>query len=180
MKKIILCILLNLTTFVFADNFINKTLDEQDDLIKNVETQVSKMTDIIDFLKIDNLNEKNKIVELEKINKDMSVKLNEMFENNENLKLALNSNKEDTSEVISVMGDMFEDIKKLSKQKSRANKFVQIAIPSTTIPLALVGLYLYACTDYKELGKVCCVCGTSLFVGGELVWNGGKFIFKLW
>lgn len=180
MKKIILCILLNLTTFVFADNFINKTLDEQDDLIKNVEIQVTKMNSIINLLKIDNTNMTNKVSDLEKINGNMANRLNEMYENNENLKLALNSNKEDTSEVISVMGNMFEDIEKLSKQKSRANKFVQITIPSTTIPLALVGLYLYACTDYKELGKVCSVCGTSLFVGGELVWNGGKFIFKLW
>ena len=180
MKKILLFILLSLTNLVFADEFVNKTLDEQDDLIKNIEIQVSKMTNIINFLKIDNLNEKNKVVELEKINKDMSVKLSEMFENNENLKLVLNSNKEDTSEVISVMGDMFEDIEKLNKQKARTNKFVQIAIPSTTIPLMVTSLYLYACTDYKELGKVCGVCGATLFVGGELIWNGGKFIFRLW
>ncbi len=180
MKKILLFILLSLANLVFADEFVNKTLDEQDDLIKNIEIQVSKMTNIINFLKIDNLNKKNKVVELEKINKDMPVKLSEMFENNENLKLVLNSNKEDTSEVISVMGDMFEDIEKLNKQKTRTNKFVQIAIPSTTIPLMVTGLYLYSCTDNKELGKVCGVCGATLFVSGELIWNGGKFIFKLW
>ena len=180
MKKIIFFVLLNLTSFIFADDFINKTLDNQDDLIKNIEIQVGKMNGIINLLKVDNINMNNKVSDLEKINQDMSVQLNNMYENNESLKLALNSNKEDTHEVIAIMGNMFEDIDKLNKQKSRTNKFVQIAIPSATIPLALTGLYLYTCTDYKELGKVCGICGATLFIGGELVWNCGKYIFKLW
>ena len=107
-------------------------------------------------------------------------KISSLKEINEELHVALNSNKEDTHEVISILGDMTEEITKMNKQKEFTNKFVQIAIPTTTLPLIVSGAYLYFVTDEKDLGKTLSVCGGALLIGGEIIWNGGKFIFKIW
>ena len=93
--------------------------------------------------------------------------------------MALDSNKEDTHEVISILGDMTEEISKAEKQKELTNKFVQIVIPTMTLPLVVSGAYLYFATDEKDFGKLMMICGGGLFIGAEIIWNGGKFI-KIW
>ena len=110
----------------------------------------------------------------------MSEEIISLKENNKELHTALNSNKEDTHEVINILGGMSEEIAKINKQKELTNKFVQIAIPTMTLPLVISGAYLYFVTDEKDFGKLMMICGGGLFIGGELVWNGGKFIFKIW
>lgn len=181
MKKFLIFIISTVLLInIYADDFVNQKLNEQDELIDNIELQITNMTNLISLLKLDNLDMSKCINELEKSNINMSNEISALKDTNKDLHTALNSNKEDTHELISILGDMSEEIAKMNKQKEFTNKFVQIAIPTTTIPLALAGLYLYACTDYKELGKVCGIYGATLFVGGELIWNGGKFVFKIW
>lgn len=138
------------------------------------------MTQMISLLKLDNNNLNEHVIELENNKNKMTQEILSLKNVNKELHTALNSNKEDTSEVISILGDMNEEISKINKQKELTNKFIQIAIPTTTLPLIASGAYLYFATDEKDLGKLMMICGGGLLIGGELVWNGGKFIFKIW
>ena len=181
MKKILMFILsIVLFVNVYADDFVNQKLNEQDELIDDIELQVANMNQTISSLKLDNLDLTEHIDELEKSNIKMNNKITSLKEINEELHVALDSNKEDTYEVINILGNMYEEISKMNKQKEFINKFVQIAIPTTTIPLIISGVYLYFGTDEKTLGKTLMCCGGGLLIGCELVWNGGKFIFKIW
>ena len=181
MKKFLICfIVLVLSTKMYCDNFVNQKLNEQDELIENIETQILNMTQIISSLKLDNLDMSGHIEELENSNNKMGAEISSLKNINDELHIALTSNKEDTHEVISILGDMTEEISKINEQKKLANKFVQIAIPTTTIPLIASGLYMYFATDEKDLGKVLSICGGALLIGGEIIWNGGKFILKIW
>ena len=181
MKKILIFIISTvLFVNVYADDFINQKLNEQDELIDNIELQITNMNQIISSLKLDNLDLTEHADELEKSNIAMGNEISSLKEINKELHISLNSNKEDTSEVISILGDMSEEISKINKQKELTNKFIQIAIPTTTLPLIASGAYLYFATDEKDLGKLMMMCGSGLLIGGELVWNGGKFILKIW
>ena len=79
----------------------------------------------------------NAVNQLEKSNIKMNNKISSLKEINEELHVALNSNKEDTHEVISILGDMTEEISKISKQEESADKFIRFVIPTTTVPLIL-------------------------------------------
>ena len=181
MKKFLIFIISTVLFInVYADDFVNQKLNEQDELIDNIELQITNMTNLISSLKLDNLNMGEYIDELEKSNTNMSNEISTLKDTNKDLHTALNSNKEDTHEVISILGDMSEEIAKINKQKKFTNKFVQIAIPTTTVPLIVSGVYLYFATDEKDLGKVLMYCGGGLLIGGEIIWNGGKFVLKIW
>ena len=181
MKKILMFILFAvLFVNVYADDFVNQKLNEQDELIDDIELQIANMNQTISSLKLDNLDLTEHIDELEKSNIKMNNKISSLKEINEELHVALNSNKEDTHEVISILGDMTEEINKMNKQKEFTNKFVQIAIPTATLPLIVSGAYLYFVTDEKDLGKTLSICGGALLISGGIIWNGGKFILKIW
>lgn len=181
MKKILMLIISTiLSANIYADDFINQKLNEQDELIDNIELQISNMNQLIFSLKLDNLDLNEHVNELEKSNVLMSNEILSLKGINKELHVALNSNKEDTHEVISILGDLSTEISKMNKQKELANKFVQIAIPTTTLPLIVSGAYLYFATNEKDLSKLMMMCGGGLLIGGELIWNGGKFIFKIW
>ena len=181
MKKNLMFILSTvLFVNVYADDFVNQKLNEQDELIDDIELQIVNMNQTISSLKLDNLDLTEHIDELEKSNIKMNNKITSLKEINEELHVALNSNKEDTNEVISILGDMTEEITKMNKQKEFTNKFVQIAIPTTTLPLIVSGAYLYFVTDEKDLGKTLSVCGGAFLIGGEIICNVVKFIFKIW
>lgn len=179
-KNLIFIISTILFVNVYADDFVNQKLNEQDELIDNIELQITNMTNLISLLKLDNLDMSEYIDELEKNNINMSNEISTLKDTNKDLHIALDSNKEDTREVINILGNMSEEIAKMNKQKEFTNKFVQIAIPTTTLPLIVSGAYLYFGTDKKTLGKTLMCCGGGLLIGGELVWNAGKFIFKIW
>lgn len=181
MKKILMFILSTVLFInVHADDFINQKLNEQDELIENIETQILNMTQIISSLKLDNLDMSGYIEELENSNNKMNTEISSLKNINDELHVALTSNKEDTHEVISILGDMTEEISKINKQKQLINKFIQITIPTTTLPLIVSGTYLYFATDEKNLGKLMMMCGGGLLISGELIWNGGKFILRIW
>lgn len=181
MKKLFLylCLILSFT-YIYADDSINQKLDEQDKLINEIELQIFDMTKLISSLKLDKANMENHIIQLENGNQKMGDEIKFLKENNDELHIALNSNKEDTHEVINILGDMEVEIAKINKQKELSDKFIQITIPTTTLPLIMSGLYLYFATDEKELGKIITTSGCILLIGSELVWNGGKFILKIW
>ena len=181
MKKFLIFVtLIFLSATVYCNDFVNQKLNEQDKLIDNIEVQITNMTQTISLLKLDNNDLNKHVTELE-INKNkMTQEISSLKNVNKELHTALNSNKEDTHEMINILGDMYEDIARMNKQKELTNKFVQIMIPTTTVPLIISGVYLYFGTDEKDLGKVLSICSGVLLIGGEVVWNGGKFILKIW
>ena len=181
MKKfLIFTTFILLSAKVYCDDFVNQKLNEQDELIDNIEAQIINMAQTISLLKLDNNDLNEHVIKLE-INKNkMTQEISSLKNVNKELHTALNSNKEDTHEVINILGDMSEEISKINKQKELTNKFIQIAIPTITLPLITSGAYLYFATDEKDLGKLMMMCGGGLLIGGELVWNGGKFILKIW
>ena len=179
MKKLMMIFTLCLFGNFYADDFVNQKLNEQNELIDNIEFEIINMENIISSLKLDNTNLTEYTTKLENGNKVMSEEITSLKENNKELHVALDSNKEDTHEVINILGNMTEEITKAEKQKELTNKFVQIAIPTMTLPLVASGAYMYFATDEKDLGKLMMMCGGGLFVGAEITWNGGKFI-KIW
>ena len=181
MKKfLIFTTIILLSTKVHCNDFVNQKLNEQDELIDDIELQITNMTNLISLLKSDNLDISKHADELEKNNKDMANEISSLRNINNELYVALTSNKEDTHEVITLLGNMTEEISKIKKQKELADKFIRLIIPTTTIPLIASGAYLYFGTDEKTLGKTLLYCGGGLLIGGELIWNGGKFILKIW
>ena len=179
MKKLMMIFTLCLFGNFYADDFVNQKLNEQNELIDNIEFEIMNMENIISSLKLDNTNLTEYTTKLENGNKVMSEEITSLKENNKELHIALDSNKEDTHEVINILGNMTEEITKAEKQKELTNKFVQIAIPTMTVPLIASGAYMYFATDEKDLGKLMMICGGGLFIGAEITWNGGKFI-KIW
>ena len=179
MKKLMMIFTLCLFGNFYADDFVNQKLNEQNELIDNIEFEIMNMENIISSLKLDNTNLTEYTTKLENGNKVMSEEITSLKENNKELHIALDSNKEDTHEVINILGNMTEEITKAEKQKELTNKFVQIAIPTMTVPLIASGAYMYFATDEKDLGKLMMMCGGGLFIGAEITWNGGKFI-KIW
>ena len=181
MKKfLIFTTIILLSAKVYCNDFVNQKLNEQDELIEDIETQIINMTQTISLLKLDNNGLNKHVTELE-INKNkMTQEISSLKNVNKGLHIALNSNKEDTHEVINILGDMTEEISKINKQKELADKFIRLVIPTTTIPLIASGAYLYFATDEKNLGKLMMTCGGGLLIGGELIWNGGKFILRIW
>lgn len=181
MKKLLIFYIVSILCFenLYADDFVNQKLNEQNDLINNIELEILNMDKLISSLKLDNINLSEYATQLENGNKAMSEEIISLKENNKELHTALNSNKEDTHEVINILGGMSEEIAKINKQKELTNKFVQIAIPTMTLPLVISGAYLYFVTDEKDFGKLMMICGGGLFIGAEITWNGGKFI-KIW
>ena len=181
MKKfLIFTTLILLSATVYCNDFVNQKLNEQDELIDNIEVQIINMTQTISLLKSGNDNLNKHTTELEIDKNKMSQEISSLKNVNKELHTALNSNKEDTHEVINILGDMSEEISKINKQKELANKFIQMTIPATTLPLITSGAYLYFTTNEKDLSKLMMMCGGGLLIGGELIWNGGKFIFKIW
>lgn len=179
MKKLMMIFTLCLFGNFYADDFVNQKLNEQNELIDNIEFEIMNMENIISSLKLDNTNLTEYTTKLENGNKVMSEEITSLKENNKELHVALDSNKEDTHEVINILGNMTEEITKAEKQKELTNKFVQIAIPTMSLPLVVSGAYMYFATDEKDLGKLMMMCGGGLFIGAEITWNGGKFI-KIW
>ena len=185
-------LLLTLISLIFCGNligneYINKKLDEQDELISSIECEMMNMRILIKSLKSDNENINTHAKNMEDRVKICDEKIIALENNISSLKTALISNKEDTHEIIEVLGSMEEEIEGYKKlisdikaKSERANQFANILIPMTTLPLVATGAYLYCFTNNKTCGKACMIGGVSLFIGCEIVWNGGHTIFKWW
>ena len=188
MKKFISTIILICFTFtfIFADTFINSKLDEQDTLLDELELEMNNIRNLVKSLKLDNENITLYSESLEKRIAICNQKIDEMQETIDSMRKALISNKEDTHEVISILGEMQEElnnyktyINELEKKAKYTDTFVQILIPTLSVPMIVNGIYLYA-NGNENYGKLCIGSGVVMLVGAELVWNGGKFILKIW
>lgn len=188
MKKFISTIILICFTFtfVFADAFINSKLDEQDALLDELELEMNNIKNLVESLKLDNVNLTLYSESLEKRIATCNQKINKMQERIDSMRKALSSNKEDTSMVICILGNMQEELNKyktyiseFEKKAKRTNLFVQILIPTLSVPMIANGIYLYA-NGNESYGKVCVYGGAIILVGAEVVWNGGKFILRIW
>ena len=187
MKKFtVIFILLMFTSCTFANAFINEKLNEQDDILDSLENEMTNIKLLVSSLQDDNCNLILYSESLEKRVETCNEKIDEMQETIASMRKALESNKEDTSEVISILGDMQEELDnyklyifEMEKKLKRADLFVQIMIPTLSVPMIANGTYLYM-NGNEQYGKICLIGGVSLFLGAELVWQSGKFIFKVW
>lgn len=173
-------------SFVFADSFVNSKLDEQDKLLDDLELEMNGIKFLVTSLQSDNANLTTYSESLEKRIEICNQKIDEMQETIDSMRNALLSNKEDTHEVISILGDMQEELDKykiyiseIEKKAKRTDLFVQILIPTLSVPMIANGIYLYA-NGNEDYGKVCMYGGAIMLIGAELVWNGGKFVLKIW
>ena len=188
MKKIVSFIILFnfIFTFVFADTFINNKLDEQDQLLDDLELEMNNIKNLVTSLQSDNADLLTYSESLEKRIGTCNQKIDEMQETISSMRTALISNKEDTHAVISILGDMQEELDKykiyineIERKAKRTNLFVQILIPTLSIPMIANGAYLYA-NGNESYGKICMTSGVVMLLGAEVVWNGGKFVLKIW
>ena len=187
MKKfIIFLICLIFSTLTFSNEYIDGKLNEQDKLLDSLESQMNDLKMTVSLLKYDNetitLHANSMQKQLDSCNETIS-KMETVIADT---KKALMSNKEDTSEILLILGDMQTEINnykiyisELERKNKFANTFAQIAIPALSLPMVINGVYLMA-TGNETYGKVCLVGGIVMFAGAELIWNGGKFLFRFW
>ena len=100
------------------------------------------------------MKEKIDLIMLENVN------LNTYIDDLKKNTIESNKNNEQMSVLIK---NLTKDIVEYEKQKNRANKFVQIIIPTTTIPLICGGGYAYIKGE-KTLGKTLIGCGGILLI----------------
>ena len=189
-KKILSFIILFcfINTFVFPQSsiMINDKLNEQNDLLQALEEEVESIRLYVSQLKANNKELSDINVNLENTVDSCNQKIDNLMTNIESMRKALESNKEDTSNAIGILGDMYVELENyktelnLMKWRNKnANNFVEISIPIMAFPLIGFGLYEY-CSGNENMGKIMMIVGTTSLIGCELVWNGGKFIFKIW
>ena len=187
MKKFISVFLIFYMLFnLCANDFINEKLDRQDELLNSLELEMNTLRNLVISLQTDNSNLITYSDSLEKRIELCNQKITEMQETIESTREALMSNKEDTGEIIGILGDMQNALDRykmylaeLERKAKRTDKFIQIAIPVLSLPMVANGVYLYINGD-EDYGRICIIEGAVLFVGAEVLWNSGKFILKIW
>lgn len=183
-RKIGMILFLILSSVLSANTFINDKLDEQDSLLNDLESEMNSIRLLITELQTENSSILNYSKSLEnkiEVCDDKIIKMNDTIDS---MRKALTSNKEDTHEIINILGDMQTEIdnyklyvSNIKKTMKRNDIIVQILIPTLSLPMVANGVYLYL-NDYENYGKLCIEGGCILFVGAELIWNGHKLIFK--
>lgn len=187
MKKLIIVFFIALfPNLLFSNAYIDSTLDEQNKLLEDIKNDFISISLSAETLKNENNNLTLEKANLMKLCEQSEIKINKLEENIISLKSALSSNKEDESVILYELGNMFEELENYKeyiasvKRKLRnVSVFVNIAIPLCTIPIACNGIYNIAKGD-ELVGKINLYTSLGLFVGLECVYQGGKFIFKVW
>ena len=185
-KFIIFLICLIFSILAFSNEYINGKLNEQDELLNSLEKEMNGLRMTVSSLKDDNeaiiLHSNSMQKQLDSCNETIA-KMEIVIADT---RKALISNKEDTSEILSILGDMQTEINnykicisELERKNKFANTFAQIAIPALSLPMVINGAYLMA-TGNENYGRVCLIGGVALFVGAEIAWNGGRFLFRFW
>lgn len=97
----------------------------------------------------------------------------------------MESNKDDTSALLSILGEMQEKldfykeyVASLEKKANRLFTAGNILIPIVALPGIITGIVQLTQGNMDGLKTL----GTSAGIGltASLVWNGGRFVFKLW
>ena len=175
-----------LFSFAYSEGYVNSKLDEQDELLNSLELEMNNVRSTINELSKANKNLTTYTISLEKTIEICNKKIEDLQKNIITMKNALNSNKEDTSTILNILGDMQLELDNykayvngLEQKIKRTNVLVQVMIPTLSLPIIANGVYMCA-NGNETYGKVCLYGGIALFISAEVVWNGGKFIFKLW
>ena len=188
-KKItaILILICFISTYIFSQaSFINEKLDEQEDLLQSLEIEMNNVRLYVSQLKENNEELTLTNQQLEKTIEMGEAKIESLMNNIDSMRKALLSNKEDTSTAIELLGNMYQELEQykgelnvMRKKNKNANLFVEIMIPTVTVPLIGFGAYEYYVKN-DNMGKVMMWTGSVSLIGAELVWNGGKFVLKIW
>jgi hypothetical protein len=173
-------------SFGYSNAYISEKLNEQDEILDSIENEMNSIKLLVLSLQNENKDLTVHSESLEKRIKVCNEKIDELQDIISVTKTALESNKEDVSEIIKILGDMQEELNnykfyivQMENKIKRTNVFVQILIPVISTPIIANGIYLY-CNGNESYGKLCMIGGASILICAELVWNGGKFIFNLW
>lgn len=112
---------------------------------------------------------------------------------------ALESNKEDTQNAVSLWCEAIISLKKAEtnnnetlekynnllelnteKEKILKNRDMIVNILIPTLSLIPVGMGLLEYSNNTELAKKYIITGVGCFVGCELIYQGGKLVFRIW
>ena len=177
-NKIIFILMILPIIYGYSDDFINQEFDKQNEIIDKIEFQILDMNETIKALKSDNIKGDLYITELEKGFNKINEGLLMLKENNESFSNLTNNI--NVSEIISAVDRVIEDVDRMNNQKKLVDKFVQVLIPVSSVPIIIGGIYIHETTDKKLLGKSMIIYGSGLLISGEFLWNSGKMIFKIW
>lgn len=185
MRKIIFIFIMMIASYGYSQT-INETLKQQSELIENVKNEFVSIMISVENLKNENSNLLIEKEEMKKLIANSIEKINCLEENIFFLKKALSSNKDDESQVINELGNIFMELEKykeyissIEKKLNDVSVFINIAIPLTTIPIMCCGIYEFA-NGNESVGKLMMYSSAGLFFGLELTYQSGRFIFKKW
>lgn len=164
---------------------LDDMLANQDFLLDNLEQQFQTLTTQVQTLSIlsDSLETTN--LQLQNSVDNCKATILTLQENITNLKRALESNKGDTSALLPILGEMQEAldyyreyVASLEKKANRLFTAGNILIPIVALPGIVTGIVQLTQENMDGLKTLGISAGIGLTA--SLVWNGGRFIFKLW
>lgn len=189
MNKRFILVLFTLLSFnLFAQNKeqIIDILNQNEQIYKQLEDDFKSIQSLVDVLKSANSNIQLNANSIKSISDNAIIRINNLEENIEHFKSALISNNEDLGTVINELGELSVELSEykayvnsLKLRMTRNEIIVNTIIPITTLPLVGFGVYDIL-NDNKVKGNFELYSGIGLFVGAELIYNGGHFILKLW
>ncbi len=188
-KKLILIFAIFIFSFPLfsqSKSEIENILKQNEEIYQHLEEDLNSIKLLVDVLKSNNENVDLNVNSIKDISNTAIDKINKLNTNIEIIKKALISNNDDMGVIIGELGDMTEELNEykryvnsLKTRMTRNEILINTIIPITTLPL--VGFGIYDITNNNSTrGKVELYSGIGLFVGAELIYNGGHFIFKLW
>lgn len=188
-KKWIISVIFILLSFnLFSQNKeeIKLILNQNEQIYKNLEDDFKSIQMLVDVLKFNDSEIKVNANSIQDISNTAIIKINKLETNVEFLRKALISNNEDVGVIIDELGEMSNSLNEYKKyvnsirlRMTRNEVLINTLIPITTLPLIGFGLYDML-NDQYTIGKIEVYSGLALFVGTEIIYNGGHFILKLW
>lgn len=188
-KKLIFTLLVFLSVFpLFSQSKkeIENILNQNEEIYKELENDIHSIKALVDVLKSNNENVSLNANSIKDISNTAILKISELNNNIEIIKKALLSNNEDMGFVIEELGDLNKElneyklyVESVKDRMTRNEIMINALIPIISLPIAIFGTYdLY--NNMTTRGKIELYSGIGLFIGAELTYNCGHFIFKLW
>ena len=188
-KKWILGIIFVLLSFNLSSQSkeeIKSILNQNEQIYKNLEDDFKSIQMLVDVLKSNDSEIQVNANSIKDISNTAITKINKLETNIELLKKALISNNENVGVIIDELGEMSESlndykqyVNSVKLRMTRNEVLINTLIPITTLPLVGFGVYDMFTNQYM-VGKIEVYSGLALFIGAEVIYNGGHFILKLW